>query len=73
MGGGGFEELGVVGDPVNVAARVQDATRELGVPLLLTREHAALLEQDPARLEARGKLALKGKAKPISVYGLAVS
>ena len=73
MGGGGFEELGVVGDPVNVAARVQDATRELGLPLLLTESTLRLLEQDPARLKARGKLALKGKAKPVSVYGLAVS
>ena len=36
IGGGELRELGVVGDPVNVAARVQDATRELGVPLLVT-------------------------------------
>ena len=36
IGGGELVELGVVGDPVNVAARVQDATRDLGEPLLLT-------------------------------------
>ena len=73
IGGGGYEELGVVGDPVNVAARVQDATRDLGVPLLLTESTVLLLDQDSTRLEARGELALKGKEKPISVYGLVVS
>ncbi len=36
IGGSGYTELGVIGDPVNVAARVEDATRELGEPLLLT-------------------------------------
>ena len=36
IGGGDLTELGVIGDPVNVAARVQDATRDLGEPLLLT-------------------------------------
>ena len=29
IGGGGVSEFGVIGDPVNVAARIQDATREL--------------------------------------------
>ena len=36
IGGGDLLEFGVIGDPVNVAARVQDATRELAEPLLLT-------------------------------------
>ena len=36
IGAAGVVEHGVIGDPVNVAARVQDATRELGEPLLLT-------------------------------------
>jgi adenylate cyclase len=44
IGGGELVELGVVGDPVNVAARVQEATRELGEPLLLTEATRSLLE-----------------------------
>jgi adenylate cyclase len=68
IGGGGLVELGVVGDPVNVAARVQDATRDLGEPLLLTEASRCLLEDGHVGLEPRGTLALKGKPQPIAVY-----
>jgi adenylate cyclase len=68
IGGGGMTELGVVGDPVNVAARVQDATRDLGEPLLLTEASRCLLEDGHAELEPRGTLNLKGKSQPIAVY-----
>jgi adenylate cyclase len=71
IGGGGLTHFGVVGDPVNVAARVQDATRELGEPLLLTEATHMLLEGQHAGLEPRGTLVLRGKARPVAVYGLA--
>ena len=63
-------ELGVVGDPVNVAARVQDATRDLGESLLVTEATRVLLE-DERGLEPRGTISLRGKARPIGVYGRA--
>jgi adenylate cyclase len=68
IGGGGCSELGVVGDPVNVSARVQDATRELGEPLLLTEATRVLLDESDAPLEPRGVLPLKGKHEPVAVY-----
>jgi adenylate cyclase len=68
IGAGDVVELGVVGDPVNVAARVQDATRDLGEPLLLTEATRVLLERDGFDLEPRGAIALKGKAEPIAVH-----
>jgi adenylate cyclase len=68
VGGGDLHELGVIGDPVNVAARVQDATRELGEPLLLTEATRALLDGASADLEPRGTLSLRGKPKPVAVY-----
>jgi class 3 adenylate cyclase len=71
IGGGGLTELGVIGDPVNVAARVQDATRELEEPLLLTEATRLLLEHEQPGLVPRGTLALRGKARPVVVYGLA--
>jgi adenylate cyclase len=71
IGGGGLTELGVIGDPVNVAARVQDATRDLGEPLLLTEATRVLIEDGHVALALRGTLALKGKARPVTVYGLA--
>ena len=73
IGGGGLTKFGVVGDPVNVAARVQDATRELGEPLLLTEATRMLLEGEHAGLAPRGTLMFRGKARPIAVYGLSVT
>ena len=70
IGGGDLTEFGVIGDPVNVAARVQDATRELGEPLLLTEATRCLLESADTDLEPRGSLRLKGKAEPVEVYGV---
>ena len=70
IGGGDLVELGVVGDPVNVAARVQDAARELDEPLLVTEATRSLLEGGAAQLEHRATLALKGKAAPLTVYAV---
>ena len=67
VGADDLHEVGVIGDPVNVAARVQDATRDLGEPLLLTEATRCLLE-DGAELEPRARLALKGKAGAVAVY-----
>ena len=60
----------MVGDPVNVAARVQDATRELGEPLLLTEATRCLLEDGDTGIEASGTLSLRGKPRPVAVYRL---
>ncbi len=73
IGGGGHCETGVVGDPVNVSARVQDATRELREPLLLTDATRALLESSDVELEPRGELALKGKRRPVAVFAPSVT
>ena len=70
IGGGDLVEYGVVGDPVNVAARVQDAARDLGVPLLLTEATRLLLESTDLPLEPRGELSLKGKPRPVAVHAL---
>jgi class 3 adenylate cyclase len=70
MGGGGHYVDGIVGDPVNVAARVQDATKALGDPLLLTEATRALLSRGHPALVARGRIALRGKAAPVAVHAL---
>ena len=64
IGGGGFTRFALVGDPVNVAARVQDATRDLGEPLLLTEATRVLLEAEPPSSLARGSLALRASPRP---------
>jgi class 3 adenylate cyclase len=68
IGGGGRLEFTVIGDPVNVAARVENATRELGDTVLITEATRCLLADGGASLEPRGSVSLRGKADPIPVY-----
>jgi adenylate cyclase len=71
IGGGELVEAGIVGDPVNVAARVQDATRDLGEPLLVTEATRSLLERERSGIEHRATLELRGRREPVAVYGIA--
>ncbi len=71
MGAGATWELGVIGDPVNVAARVEKATRELEERVLVTEATRCLLERARDGLAPRGAIAAKGKPSPIPVYALA--
>jgi adenylate cyclase len=68
VGGGGRLEFTVVGDPVNVAARVEKATRDIGESVLLTEATRCLIERDHVELEPRGEVPLKGKSDPVTVY-----
>src|SRR3954454_15461326 len=68
VGGGGRLEFSVIGDPVNVAARVEAATRDTGDTILLTEATRCLLERSNAELEPRGEIELKGKSEPVPLY-----
>ena len=68
IGGGSRYELGIIGDPVNVAARVEQATRRTGDSVLVTEATRCLLERDG--LVPRGAIELKGKPGPVAVYAL---
>ena len=46
IGGGSRFDLGIIGDPVNVAARVEQATRRTGDSVLVTEATRCLLERD---------------------------
>jgi adenylate cyclase len=71
VGGGGRLEFTVIGDPVNVAARVEELTRETGDTVLVTESTRALLDEGwRGRLEERGSMPLKGKSEPIPLYAL---
>jgi class 3 adenylate cyclase len=71
VGGGGRLEFTVIGDPVNVAARVEEATRDTGDAVLVTESTRALLSEEwRARLEERGSIPLKGKSEPTPLYAL---
>jgi len=73
VGGGGRLEFAVIGDPVNVAARVEGITRETGDPVLLTEATRCLLERpEGVDLSQRGAIPLKGKRDPVPIYAVAV-
>jgi adenylate cyclase len=72
VGGGGHSELGIIGDPVNVAARVEQATRRTGDAVLVTEATRCMLTRAYG-LVPRGTLALKGKTEPVAVYAPAAA
>jgi len=72
VGGGGRLEFAVIGDPVNVAARVEHLTRETGDVVLLTEATRCLRTNSSRRLEPRGSFALKGVAEPVLIYALVI-
>ncbi|MDZ5623225.1 adenylate/guanylate cyclase domain-containing protein [Nocardioides sp. HM23] len=66
IGGAGRLNFSVIGDAVNVAARVEAATRQTGDDVLITAATAAMLTTD-VPLVSRGSVPLKGKAEPLEV------
>jgi adenylate cyclase len=67
IGGAGRLNFSVIGDAVNIAARVEAATRETGDDVLITAATAAMLKGD-VPLVSRGSMPLKGKAEPLEVF-----
>jgi adenylate cyclase len=55
---------------VNVAARVERATRDTGDAVLVTEATRALLGDGKESLEPRGALGLKGISDPVALYAL---
>ena len=69
VGGAGRLEFSVIGDAVNVAARVESATRQTGDPVLIAGRTKDLLRRtDRIEFIERPGLTLKGKTKAVEVY-----
>jgi adenylate cyclase len=71
VGGGGRLEFSVIGDAVNVAARVQAITRETGDVVLFTEATRRLTKMRESGEEARGEAELRGIAEPVALYTVA--
>ncbi|SBS79514.1 conserved membrane hypothetical protein [uncultured Mycobacterium sp.] len=70
IGGGGKLEFTLIGDNVNVAARVEQLTKTTGDPILLTQQCVEALASQPPTLVDRGLHVLKGKLASVRVFGL---
>jgi adenylate cyclase len=70
IGGGGELEFTLIGDTVNVAARVEQLTKTTGDAVLITEQCVAALAYRPPALIDRGSHILKGKSAAVQVFGL---
>ncbi|MFZ1816097.1 MAG: adenylate/guanylate cyclase domain-containing protein [Rhizobiaceae bacterium] len=68
MGSSSRFNYSVVGDTVNIAARIESSCKEIGWPVLLS-EMTANQCKGFAMLEARA-IALKGKSRPVKLFAL---
>ena len=68
VGGGGRVEFTVIGDAVNTAARVEEATRVTGDTILITEATRIGLPAGLFHFEPRGSAELKGKSVPVQVW-----
>jgi class 3 adenylate cyclase len=70
IGGGGKLEFTLIGDTVNVAARVEQLTKITGDAILLTHQTVDALASRPSELIDRGSHAVKGKSAAVQVFGI---
>ena len=68
VGGAGRLEFSVIGDAVNVAARVESATRQTGDIVLVSDYTRRLLRNGEVKLEPRAAVPLKGKSEEIALF-----
>ena len=70
IGGGGKLEFTLIGDTVNVAARVEQLTKTTGDAILLTDQSVDALASRPPGLTDGGLYAVKGKSASVQIFGL---
>ena len=70
IGGGGRLNFSVIGEPVNVAARVEAQTRRLGDNVLITAATFRMLRNQD-RFVSRGEFELRGLERPVELFAAA--
>jgi adenylate cyclase len=67
IGGAGRLSFSVIGDAVNLCARVEAATRDTGDPVLITAETRAQLSET-IEVQDRGRLEIRGYDRRVELY-----
>jgi adenylate cyclase len=73
IGGGGRLEFSVIGDPVNVAQRVEAATRATGDDILISQQTKDALRTSEHPFVERPGVELKGRSGAVCLYGVGVT
>ena len=68
VGGAGRLEFSVIGDAVNVASRVEAATRQTGDTILVAERTTALLREPPVALVERLGVVLRGRTETVRLF-----
>lgn len=63
-------ELTVIGDAANTASRLESATKELGVPLVVSEATVKRLDGANGAFRALGNVAVRGRKEPVTVMTL---
>ena len=70
VGGGGRHEFTVIGDTVNVAARVEQLTKETGDAILIGEATRLALSTPRPRTTKRGEFDLRGKTTKVVLHAV---
>ena len=70
VGGGGRHEFTVIGDTVNVAARVEQLTKDTGDAILITEATRLALSTPRPRSTKRGEFEVRGKATQVTLHAV---
>ena len=70
IGGGAHLEFAVIGDTVNVAARIEQLTKETGDAILIS--DATRARARGIRARPRGEVPLRGRVDPVRVHAIGV-